>query len=252
MIIDHAREIVIVTPPKTGSTSLHAVLPQYRLNQHRIGIPPNARSQYKIAITARHPFPRIVSMWAYGCAVGAFAPNAARCSTSSPAPGPTSSYTEDDDCDRSDCHDPPYSPEYSNGDNSSCRRRGILGRARCWIRRQLNSQRYNISLEEFIRDRQCNMHYFWHRSISAWVRPVPWTHILRQDTLEADLAAFLGEEVTLPRRNRTRHKPWEQLLTKPLQDIVMERWGDDVELYEKGIQWPNHGIVRRPEPTAAS
>ena len=123
----------------------------------------------------------------------------------------------------------------------------------CMMRRQFNRRRrYEIPIEEFIHERQRGMHCFWARSISTWVRAVPWTHILRQDTLEADLAAFLGEEIKLPRRNRTRHKPWEALLTKELRDIVMERWGDDIQLYEKGVAWPNRDITHRHEQTVAS
>lgn len=74
MIVSHVYRFVLVTPPKTASTSLHAFLsqPPFRRrpwepaigDQHSAAIPDNC-TDYLTVTCWRHPLDREVSLWAH-------------------------------------------------------------------------------------------------------------------------------------------------------------------------------------------
>lgn len=80
MIVLKKSRLIIATPPKCGSTSLHAqfceqqdnvfvIGPQFgtdEINKHTMSIPFEYR-KYRRAMTVRNPFTRAISLWSYHC-----------------------------------------------------------------------------------------------------------------------------------------------------------------------------------------
>jgi len=93
-----------------------------------------------------------------------------------------------------------------------------------------------IPFGEFV-VRQAEFGTFWSHNISEWVSNVPWTTALRQESLEDDLSILLSDRIVLPRYNSTRHKPWDAIITPDLEEVIMDRWGDDCSLSNKECEY---------------
>jgi len=98
---------------------------------------------------------------------------------------------------------------------------------------------YPMSFEEFVLEYQPRASWFYRMSQSALLAPVRLDGIVRFDRLEEDLprlppiAAALRAGASLeplPRLNETSHRPWRELCTPWLSDVITYRWGADLDL----------------------
>ncbi len=80
MIVCERQKLVIITPPKTGSTSLHrhliaaGCLPVYspdpsgKVSKHGVVVPLEYVSmEFRVAVVVRNPYDRLVSQYAHYC-----------------------------------------------------------------------------------------------------------------------------------------------------------------------------------------
>ena len=189
MIISHQYKFILVTPPKTGSVSLHAFLSQRPFcdvpwtskikNQHDSFVPDGC-SDYEIITVWRHPLDRVVSMWGHSqkpqeMRVGAYEP---------------------------------------------------------------------FTFEHFVREWmwRADTIPFYCKSQKWWLRDVKPTTVLRFTHLEADVmqlrvvkdAIDTGYELqSLQHSNRSKHPHWRRCYTNELQNIVSDRFQDDILFREK-------------------
>lgn len=70
-------------------------------------------------------------------------------------------------------------------------------------------------------------------SQAEWLRPVPLTRVLWLESLAADfqvLPFYRGPD-TLPQRNASDHRPWQEYMTTEIADLIDEWAGQDFHVF---------------------
>jgi len=106
-----------------------------------------------------------------------------------------------------------------------------------------------VSFEEFVLEYQPRASWFYRLSQSELLAPVRLDAVVRFDRLEQALyrmppiaAALEAGHVLepLPRLNETSHRPWQELCTPRLSNIIAYRWSADLDFCQARFSPSRH------------